>query len=141
MKKLFLLLSIVCLTLVSCTKEAQTQETDFTLQVAQQPVGGTELQSVSVAFIGTIMGNVKPVVVTVEWRKETEMRAAEQSIFVETLTFTQGKSDVRASTCKVISAYPQVSFYYWAIISWMDKEGKVQSVQTNKVLCTTEKEF
>lgn len=142
MKKSFFILLIFAAILISCTKVTlPVTETKLDLKITEQPVGGTEIFTTTVSFIGTIQGVVKPVDVTVNWYKETEAHAAEQLALTEVYTFKEGRSIAKSSTIRVMNVFPQVSFYYWAVITWTDDTGKEHSIQTNKVQCTTEKEF
>lgn len=141
MKKLILFLTILISTM-SCEKnEVSVKDTTLDLKITEQPTGGTEVFTATVSFIGTIQGLVKPVDVSVKWYKETKANAAQQLAQEEIYTFTQGNSIAKSSTIRIISVYPSVSNYYWAVISWIDGKGKSHQLQTNKVLCTTEKEF
>lgn len=135
MKKLFTLICLFALLIVaSCTKETQPKpETQFEMSITQQPVGGINVSTVSTTVLGTIVGTVKPIDVTVEWFVENATHENAFAISTSIIKFTEGTAIAKSSACRVLDPYRH-SVYYWLKLTWEDSAGK-HVIETDKVFC------
>lgn len=142
MKRLFILAIAIAITLCFTNVEmlAQSQETTLSLKIVQQPVGGMQQKYVYITIAGKIDGKAKPVDVTILWYKESKTNTGMELAKTENCTFWDKNSTNIISKCDMVNAYPESTFYYWAVLNWTDSNGS-HKLETQKVLSSKEKGY
>jgi len=136
MKKNYYLLIILSIVLIfsSCKKE-EILPTTLSLNVTTQPQGGTQVNTVSCEFNGTVSEADKSISVTVEWWWEDgnhENAALKDS---EEVLFSSSSPVSKSTTYSAGPGYVLVN-YYWVKLKWTDDNG-AHEIESGKAFCTT----
>jgi hypothetical protein len=121
---------LFCITCISCSSKS----TRLIVDIAQDPVGGTNVDSLTCTIMGRLADGTHHIIATIEWWWCDTLRQNAQAIAQETYTFT---SDLWEEYVTVIGP-PEVHMFvqgYWVKVKWDDEDESHYEIDSDTAWC------
>lgn len=132
-KNFILLLTLMLAFAISSCKKDDPDPTRLSVNITQQPMGGSDLNVVSVSFEGIISGTVNPINATVEWWWENGFHMDQKMLSSSEVTFNSGSVTSKSSAWSTAAGYSLLN-YFWVKITWTDDDGP-HTLESSKAFC------
>ena len=125
-----LLVILVCITYISCSSES----TRLIVDIAQDPEGGTNVDSLTCTLMGRLTDGTLHIIATVEWWWCDTLGQNAQAVAQETYTFS---SDLWEEYTTVLGP-PTVHMLeqgYWVKVMWEDEDETYYEIHSDTAWC------